>query len=115
MSGEFDETFDIVFLCRVLRPDETASRAFVNNPISSGRNGDTAWIHRSPAEGSAVPRVNIDMFAPQALWAVIRVAASRYTCTAVFAHKILYFSSETHGGLPSSPLRQSAEEGRIVE
>ncbi|KKW22521.1 MAG: hypothetical protein UY62_C0003G0010 [Parcubacteria group bacterium GW2011_GWF2_50_9] len=58
-------------------------------------NGNTDWLHISPAWGSAVPGVFINVFAPKALRTVVGITASRYTHAASLTRKIFNFPYKT--------------------
>ncbi len=55
---------------------------------------DICWFHKAAAIMRAVAWVDINMFAPQALWAVIRVSIAVNTSVAVFAYKVFNSAGE---------------------
>ena len=53
-------------------------------------------LHCAAARGGAVSGIFVQMLAPQARRTVIGVAISGNGLGAILAHKVLYFSGETH-------------------
>ena len=63
--------------------------------------------HQSPTQGQAVAWLNIDMPSPQAMWAVIRVAAPLNNGVAMEAGKIFIPSGEGHNNKSKVKMQKS--------
>lgn len=55
-------------------------------------------LHKTPTALGPIPRVDIHVFAPQALWTVVGVATTHNCAAAVLTHKIFFglFKLFTH-------------------
>src|SRR3989344_6036759 len=53
-------------------------------------------LHTSSARGGPIPWIHVDMLAPEASRAVVRIAITLGRGATVFAHKILHVFRKTH-------------------
>ena len=80
----------------------------VNKAVIRRRPLESYGLHHASATCCPVSGIDINMFAPQTIRAMIGITVANYLLTAMFAREILYRSFKAHGVLQKASAQRAS-------
>jgi hypothetical protein len=95
----------VIIVCHVVAMFLKAFQTAVHNAKFPSSSLDTYRLHEAATLFRPITRLNINMLAPQTLWAMIGVPGTFYFCLALLTDEILGPPLESHTKIREEPSR----------